>query len=65
MAVVAGRVPDVIHARVEAIKFGMPMDIVDGEHVIFYGDEAKASLIISQCDGVITSRKNMVRRRGA
>ena len=64
MSVVSGKVSDVVRARVEAIKYGMPMDIVDSTHVILYGDEAKASQVIARCGGVITGRKNMVRRSG-
>lgn len=64
MAVVAGTVPDVVKARVEAIKFGMPIDILDNSRVILYGDESKASLVIAKADGVVTGRKDMVRRSG-
>jgi hypothetical protein len=64
MAVISGRVPNARNAAFEAIKYGIPCDIVDSTQIILYGDEAKASQVIAKCEGVITARKNMVRRRG-
>jgi hypothetical protein len=64
MAVISATVPDVVRARVEAIKFGLSMDILDNHRVIVYGSDEKASQVIVASDGQITGRKNMVRRGG-
>lgn len=64
MAVISAKVTDVVQARVEAIKYGLPMDIVDSTHIILYGSDEKASQIVASVGGLITGRKNMVRRRG-
>lgn len=65
MAVVSGKVPDVVRARMEAVKYGVPIDIVDSTTIIVYGSDEKASQVIVASGGRITGRKNMVRRRGA
>lgn len=64
MAVISAKVSDVVQARVEAIKFGLPIDIVDSTSVILYGTDEKASQVVANVGGKITGRKNMVRRRG-
>ena len=64
MAVISAKVDDVVRARVEAIKFGLPIDIVDSTSVILYGTDAKASQVVANVGGRITGRKNMVRRNG-
>ena len=64
MAVISAKVPDVVRARVEAIKYGVPMDIVDNTTVILYGSDVKASQVVVASSGKILNRKNMVRRPG-
>lgn len=64
MAVISAKVPDVVRARVEAIKYGVPMDIVDNTTVILYGSDVKASQVVVASGGNILNRKNMVRRPG-
>lgn len=64
--VIGSRFPTdkMVTAHVEAIKFGMQHDIVGPAHILFYGDEVKASHVTARAGGTIVARKNMVRSRG-
>jgi len=52
----------IVSAHFAAIKYGLDNDIADSEHIIFYGDEAKASLITAQYGGRVLAVKPTVRR---
>lgn len=53
-----------VTAHVEAIKFGIEHDIIAPAHILFYGDEAKASHVTANAGGTIVARKQSVRGRG-
>lgn len=54
----------IVSAHFAAIKYGLQNDIVDPEHIIFYGDEAKATLVTARYGGMVVAAKEMVRRSG-
>jgi hypothetical protein len=54
----------IVPAHFEAIKFGLQNDIAGTEHIIFYGDEAKATLVTAKFGGRVVSVKECIRRRG-
>jgi hypothetical protein len=54
----------IVSAYFAAIKYGLQNDIADSEHIIFYGDEAKATMVTALYGGQVLAVKPAVRRRG-
>jgi hypothetical protein len=54
----------IVSAHFAAIKYGLQNDIAGPEHIIFYGDEAKATLVTARYGGRVVAAKETVRRRG-
>lgn len=52
----------IVSAHFAAIKYGLQNDIVDSEHIIFYGDQDKAAIVTSRYGGRIVGAKPRVRR---
>jgi hypothetical protein len=54
----------IVGAHFDAIKYGLQNDIVDSEHILFYGNADKATLVTARNGGRVLAIKETVRRRG-
>lgn len=54
----------IVSAHFAAIKYGLQNDIAGPEHIIFYGDEAKATLVTARYGGHVVKVLPKIRRRG-